>query len=153
MIFDISTEAYDLSGLGNCCVSVEQIQQSYCGAEFFDDGFGGFCLLNNFIGVSGSEVLHATAGLDCAISGITPTSQADCNNINGTGGNATFVPTTPYFTYVSSGNCLLKVTSDSSCGCPNSIQTTQSIDLCDLAASAFNQLNPDALNLFDAPCV
>lgn len=67
------------------------------------------------------------------------------------GKGQTLLPAGPA-TITSIGDCVLSVSSSSDCGCENSLQTTQSINLCDLVFGALENLNPGSLNIFGAPC-
>ena len=138
--------------MSDCCVE-QVVRAAYCGATFVENE-GHDCetpFINGDSYLPGVFVPGAPVGIDCAITGIIPTSQADCNNLGVSSASGTFVPAT-LSSIISTGNCILEARSDSSCGCSNSIPVTQSVDLCDLAGAAYNKLSPNSLNLFGAPC-
>lgn len=168
MIFNVSSEEYDASGLGDCCLKLIK-HEAYCGGplstgETHSDGTAVCVLRPDDVSsrYSGRVVNGASPEVACAINSHylnkIPKSQADCNHIGNKGipeqyFDAIFVPEVKENGYTPLGKCILKVGSgvnlniDANSDCDNQYNAsiTQLIDLCDLAGSVFN-LSPMLLS-------
>lgn len=116
---------------GGCCVIQAAIEKPYCG--IYDDKCA-------------NPVPNVSDNISCNVG---DPNGVDCSAFPG----SIYVPISPE-QYVSTGACMMStgVCSAQSCGYSRSVAIIKSIDLCDLAIGALENLSPSSLNMFSAGC-
>ena len=147
MIFNIPIVDYALTGLDTCCDLVPASSGACTTAKV-----GGVCPEGTT--VSGGTGIYA-CNVSVAGAGSTPyvaTAAGGCvlaANV-GTFITSTFVPSSTTHYYTSTGTCTLSSSAISGAAC-GGIPITQSIDMCNLVATAYAKLAPDTLNMYGNP--